>query len=82
MPPSLRVHASTLEAPRRVCVVIGATSDGLPPESAARSPVDEFESGLGLAVTIARHVIEAGGGTLRAVSEPERFALLLEMPAA
>jgi signal transduction histidine kinase len=46
-----------------------------------RVPLDEFEGGLGLALPIARRVIEADGGTVCALAGAKPLALIADLPA-
>lgn len=68
----------------RVQIVVGHDPgpDWPPPEGSARVPPDEFESGLGLSLPIARRVLEADGGSLHAVPSPGAYQLIAELAAA
>lgn len=91
------VLASARQAISGVTLAVRLTTDGSrvqvvaardradaasPPADAVRTPVDEFTAGLGLALPIARRVIEADGGTLHAVALPDAFLLVIELPVA
>jgi C4-dicarboxylate-specific signal transduction histidine kinase len=75
------VHVSVVHAPaQRVRLVFAEARAGAPPDDAPRHAVDEFESGLGLALPIARRVVEADGGTLSAVGDGRPFILVAQLP--
>jgi signal transduction histidine kinase len=77
----LTIQARPLDGTARMRVLFSGAGDSALTQVGQGAAIDEFEGGLGLALPIARRVIEADGGAVYVLADVRPLTLAAELPA-